>query len=50
MRGFAIVRNNQGKTLRSVDEVSVEDSLNIQLSDGQLDATTEAIHPQRAST
>ncbi|MFL0767467.1 MAG: exodeoxyribonuclease VII large subunit [Prochlorococcus sp.] len=50
MRGFAIVRNNQGKTLRSVDEVSVEDSLNIQLSDGQLDATAEAIHPQRAST
>ncbi|MDP6321342.1 MAG: exodeoxyribonuclease VII large subunit [Prochlorococcaceae cyanobacterium ETNP14_MAG_5] len=50
MRGFAIVRNNQGKSLRSVDEVSVEDSLNIQLSDGQLDATTEAIHPQRAST
>ncbi|KZR78597.1 exodeoxyribonuclease VII large subunit [Prochlorococcus marinus] len=50
MRGFAIVKHKQGKTLRSVGDVSLLDNLTIQLSDGQINATTEAINQQRLST
>ena len=50
MRGFAIVKNKQGKTLRSVGNVSVLDNLTIQLSDGQINATVEEINQQRLST
>tara|TARA_B100000029_G_scaffold217618_1_gene215399 strand:+ start:863 stop:2020 length:1158 start_codon:yes stop_codon:yes gene_type:complete len=50
MRGFAIVKNKQGKTLRSVGDVSLLDNLTIQLSDGQINATAEAINQQRLST
>jgi len=50
MRGFAIVKNKQGKTLRSVGDVSVLDNLTIQLSDGLINATAEVISQQRPST
>ena len=50
MRGFAIVKNKQGKTLRSVGDVSLLDNLTIQLSDGQINATAEEINQQRPMT
>ena len=40
-RGYAIVRSKEGRIVRSIDDVSVGDSLNVQVADGKFDAKVE---------
>ncbi len=40
-RGYAIVRDENGRVVRSVQEVAVDDAISIQLADGELEATVK---------
>jgi exodeoxyribonuclease VII large subunit len=40
-RGYAIVRKKEGRIVRSIDDVSVGDILNVQVADGKFDAKVE---------
>ena len=40
-RGYAIVRSKEGRIVRSIDDVSVGDILNVQVADGKFDAKVE---------
>ncbi|HJN37062.1 MAG TPA: exodeoxyribonuclease VII large subunit [Prochlorococcaceae cyanobacterium Fu_MAG_50] len=44
-RGFAIVHDNQGKTIRSISGLNRGTMLNIHLCDGEINAITESIQP-----
>ena len=46
MRGFSIVRNSLGRPVRSIKEISEQEVLTIQLSDGQIDSCVDKIHSQ----
>ncbi|WP_320675629.1 exodeoxyribonuclease VII large subunit [Prochlorococcus sp. MIT 1300] len=47
-RGFAIVRNDVGNAIKDVHDISPKEMLNIQLSNGSVDARTELIHSERS--
>ncbi len=44
LRGFSIVRNSLGRPVRSIDEISEQEVLTIQFSDGQIDSSVDKIH------
>ena len=46
-RGYGILTTKDGKTLRSVSQVKVGDSMEIMLADGQLSACVEEVHNGR---
>ncbi len=45
-RGFAVVKSTLGKTIHSLEGISVQDKLTIHFSDGEIVATAEEIHPK----
>ena len=44
-RGYAWVRRSDGTTLKEVEKVAVGEGLTVRLRNGELDVTTQAIHP-----
>ncbi len=46
LRGFSIVRNRFGRPIRSIKDISEEEKLMIQFSDGHVDSTVDKIHLQ----
>ena len=46
-KGFAILRDEFGETLQSVEDVSLQQRLTIQLKDGRLTSIAETIHRER---
>ncbi len=43
-RGFSIVRNSSGKTIKMLEDVSVKERITIQLSNGKVDSIVDQIH------
>ncbi len=48
-RGFALVRDDGGRTIRSVGEVAPGAELQVELADGCVDATARAVRPSRGA-
>lgn len=48
-RGFGLLRDPQGRVLRSIHQVSPRDTVNLQLMDGSLDLLIQRIHPSPAA-
>ncbi len=48
-RGFAIIKNDLGESIKSIYQLSKSDNLNIQISDGQIIANVDAIKPAKDS-
>ena len=44
VRGFSLVRNRSGQTIRSIYDISKKERLTIQFSDGQIETTVDTIH------
>ena len=48
-RGFGLLRDPQGRVLRSIHQVSPRDTVNLQLMDGSLDLLIQRVHPSPAT-
>ncbi len=48
-KGFCILRDDLGKTIRSVKDVATQDLLSIQLIDGEIDSIVQTIHLNQKS-
>ena len=48
-RGFGLLRDPQGRVLRSIHQVSPRDTVNLQLMDGSLDLLIQRVHPSPAA-
>jgi exodeoxyribonuclease VII large subunit len=48
-RGFGLLRDPQGRVVRSIHQVSPRDTVNLQLMDGSLDLLIQRVHPSPAA-
>ena len=49
-RGYGLVRDGQGRLLRSVGQVAPGDTIHVRVEDGGMDATVQRIHPGGGDT
>jgi exodeoxyribonuclease VII large subunit len=48
-RGFGLLLDSQGRVVRSIHQVSPQDTVNLQLMDGSLDLLIQRVHPSPAA-